>query len=141
VVNVGTKLFCGASLVAVLSVGALAAEVLERGGDPWHFERGQGWRFEHPPGVWSPYYVWWWVNGQVVLLAAPAVHVVQFSSGIYELRGNGITIPYHWVWVRTSPVVAPPPPPSYPPPPPPPPAAPSASTFPSPPPAAPAPSR
>ncbi len=116
-VNVGTKLSCGVLLIAALWAGAPCAEAQERSGDPWHFEHERGWRFEHRPGVWSQYYVWWWVNGHVVLLAAPAVRVVQFSNGRYELHGNGITVPYQWVWVQTSPVVAPPPPPAFPPPP------------------------
>ncbi|SRR6266849_769475 len=31
--------------------------------EDWHFDRGRGWRFEHRPGFWSPYYVWWWTGG------------------------------------------------------------------------------
>src|SRR3989442_8395 len=40
--------------------------------DDWHFDRGRGWRFEHRPGVWSPYHVWWWTGGRVVMLALMA---------------------------------------------------------------------
>lgn len=48
------------------------------------------------------------VNGQVVLLPAPTINVVQYSNGRYELRGDGIPVPYHWVWVATLPPLPPP---------------------------------
>ena len=40
----------------------------------------------------------------------PAATVVSFPGGRYELRGDGITAPYQWVWVPNSPPVPPPPP-------------------------------
>jgi len=103
---------------------------------PWRFERGSGWRFEHRPGAWSPYYLWWWVDGRVVFLPAPTVRVVQYSNGRYELLGDGLAVPYHWVWVPALPPVPPPPPPavSPPAPPAPPPAPPVGSAPPAPPP-------
>ncbi len=83
--------------------------------DDWHFDRGRGWRFEHRPGVWSPYHVWWWTGGRVVMLAAPTVTVVPYPNGRYELRGDGITVPYYWAWVTAQLYIAPPPPPVVPP--------------------------
>jgi hypothetical protein len=74
----------------------------------WRFEARLGWRFEVRPGVWSPYYVWWWVDNRVVLLPAPTVTSVQYPNGYYQLYGNGISVPYYWVWV---PAVRPPAPP------------------------------
>ena len=65
----------------------------------WHFDRGRGWRWAPRPGFWSAPYSWWWVNRQVVLLAAPTVTVVHYPQGRYELRGDGVTVPYHWVWI------------------------------------------
>jgi hypothetical protein len=44
--------------------------------------------------------------------APPTPSVVQFPTGRYELRGDGITEPYRWVWIPnppTEPPVAPPP--------------------------------
>ncbi len=38
-------------------------------------------------------------------VAAPApmvVRVVQYPHGRYELRGDGVTTPYEWVWVVTA---------------------------------------
>ena len=84
----------------------------------WRFDRGRYWRWEPRPGVWSAPYSWWWVNRQVVLLAAPTVTVVQYPQGRYELRGDGVSVPYYWVWVPVFYAAAPPPP--LPPPPPPP---------------------
>jgi hypothetical protein len=80
----------------------------------WHFDRGRGWRFEHRPGFWSPYYVWWWTGGRVVMLAAPTVTVVNYTTGRYELRGDGIAVPYYWAWVPAQAYIAAPPPPAAP---------------------------
>ena len=110
----------------------------------WRFESRLGWRFEVRPGVWSPYHVWWWVDNRMVLLPAPTVTIVQYPTGYYQLYGNGIAVPYYWVWV---PAISPPPPPAppspiavpappAPAPPPPPVATPPASTL-TPPPTAP----
>ena len=41
----------------------------------------------------------------------PTPNVVQYETGRYELRGDGITTPYTWVWIPNPP----PPPPSGPP--------------------------
>ena len=82
--------------------------------DDWHFDRGRGWRFEHRPGFWSPYYVWWWTGGRVVMLAAPSVTVVNYPTGQYQLRGDGITVPYYWAWVPAQTYIAAPPPPAVP---------------------------
>jgi hypothetical protein len=83
----------------------------ERHAAPWRFERGHGWRFERSAGVWSPYYAWWWIDQRVVLLAAPTATVVQYPTGRYELRGDGVSVPYYWVWLPTQPVIAAPAPP------------------------------
>jgi hypothetical protein len=82
--------------------------------DDWHFDTGRGWRFEHRPGFWSPYYVWWWTDGRVVMLAAPTVTVVNYPTGQYQLRGDGITVPYYWAWVPAQAYTAAPPPPAVP---------------------------
>jgi len=36
--------------------------------------------------------------------------VVEFPTGRYELRGDGVTSPYGWVWVPNPPAAPPPPP-------------------------------
>ena len=82
--------------------------------DDWRFDRGRGWRFEHRPGFWSPYYVWWWTGGRVVMLGAPTVTVVNYPTGRYELRGDGVTVPYYWAWVPAQAYIAAPPPPAVP---------------------------
>ena len=57
------------------------------------------------------------VYGQPAITAAvapappPAPSVVEYSTGRYELRGDGMSVPYTWVWIPN----APPPPPSAPP--------------------------
>lgn len=71
----------------------------------WGFAPRYGWRFEVRPGVWSPYHVWWWVDNRVVFLPAPTATIVQYPTGSYQLRGNGITVPYHWVWVPAGTIV------------------------------------
>jgi len=77
----------------------------------WRFEPRRGWHFEVRPGVWSPYHVWWWVDNRVVLLPAPTETIVEYPTGTYQLHGNGITVPYYWVWL---PAMSPPPPPAPP---------------------------
>jgi hypothetical protein len=46
--------------------------------------------------------------------APPPPSVVEFSTGRYELRGDGITAPYAWVWVPNPPPAPPSPPPAPP---------------------------
>jgi len=33
--------------------------------------------------------------------------VIEFPSGRYELRGDGITTPYRWVWIPNPPTAPP----------------------------------
>jgi hypothetical protein len=55
---------------------------------------------------------------QVVYTSRPAVYLpptptaVEYPHGRYELRGDGVRVGYHWVWI---PRVPPPPPPPDPP--------------------------
>lgn len=42
--------------------------------------------------------------------AAPAPTVVEYPHGRYELRGDGVRLAYHWVWVPRVPPPPPPPP-------------------------------
>jgi hypothetical protein len=44
--------------------------------------------------------------------APPSVpRVVEFATGRYELRGDGVYSPYAWVWIPNPPAAPPPPPP------------------------------
>lgn len=48
----------------------------------------------------------------VVVQPSPAYPtVVQYSTGRYELRGDGIYTPYQWVWIPNAHPLPPPPPP------------------------------
>jgi len=49
----------------------------------------------------------------VSVAPAPPENVIQYSHGRYELRGDGVSTPYRWVWIPNPP----PPPPAAPPPP------------------------
>jgi hypothetical protein len=67
--------------------------------------------YSYPPAVYDlP------TRGTVAVAPAPAPpptpSVVQYPHGRYELRGDGITTPYTWVWIPNPP---PPPPPAAPP--------------------------
>jgi hypothetical protein len=75
----------------------------------WRFERDRGWRWEHRPGVWSPFFVWWAIDGRPLLRPYPAARIVRYPTGYYELVGDGITVPFYWVWRQTAVVAAPPP--------------------------------
>jgi len=39
--------------------------------------------------------------------AQPTPNVVQFDTGRYELRGDGVTTPYRWVWIPNPPTAPP----------------------------------
>ena len=47
--------------------------------------------------------------------APPTPNVVEFSTGRYELRGDGVSTPYTWVWVPNPPTSPPPAAPTAPP--------------------------
>jgi hypothetical protein len=47
----------------------------------------------------------------VVEPPAPVPTVVQYPHGRHELRGDGVTVAYHWVWI---PAIPPPPRPAPP---------------------------
>ncbi|PYN26835.1 MAG: hypothetical protein DMD99_04250 [Candidatus Rokuibacteriota bacterium] len=56
-------------------------------------------------------------RGTVSIAPAPTESVVQYPHGRYELRGDGMTVPYRWLWIPNPPPpppVAPPPPPAEP---------------------------
>jgi hypothetical protein len=44
----------------------------------------------------------------VSVAPAPMPNVVQFSTGRYELRGDGLSTPYTWVWIPNAPTAPPP---------------------------------
>jgi hypothetical protein len=39
--------------------------------------------------------------------ARPTPNVAQFATGRYELRGDGVSIPYAWVWIPNPPTAPP----------------------------------
>jgi hypothetical protein len=41
----------------------------------------------------------------------PTPSVIQYPTGRWELRGDGLTIPYRWVWIPNPPAAPPTPPP------------------------------
>jgi hypothetical protein len=49
--------------------------------------------------------------------ASSMPRVVEFPTGRYELRGDGVYAPYVWVWIPNPPAAPPPPPPPTAPPP------------------------
>ena len=53
------------------------------------------------------------VGGTLALAPAtpPTPSVIQYPTGRWELRGDGLTIPYRWVWIPNPPAAPPTPPP------------------------------
>ena len=47
-------------------------------------------------------------NGTVSVAPSPTPSVVEFSTGRYELRGDGVSAPYTWVWIPNPPTAPPP---------------------------------
>jgi len=63
-----------------------------------------------PPATYAPA-----PSSTVSVAPAPqAPTVVQFATGRYELRGDGVTSPYMWVWIPNPPASPPPTPPAEP---------------------------
>jgi hypothetical protein len=113
------KLLAAPLVVAViLTTVSPTVHAQPRGAESWSFTPARGWRYELRPGIWSPYYVWWVVNGKVVLREPPTTVKLFGRIGNYELHGNGIDAAYHWVWVPNTygEQPAPPNPPPAPPP-------------------------
>ena len=72
-----------------------------------------------PPASYSPPVSYAPPSSATVSVApAPTPSVVQFPTGRYELRGDGVSAPYTWVWIPNPPTAPPPaapPPPTAPP--------------------------
>jgi hypothetical protein len=59
---------------------------------------------EHPIPYGQP------TGGAISLAPSPAAttpNVIQYSTGRYELRGDGMTVPYTWVWIPNPPPAPP----------------------------------
>jgi hypothetical protein len=59
-----------------------------------------------------PIYYYPPVSRQVTMTSAPPPmpSVIEYPTGRYELRGDGATTPYTWVWIPNPPAAPPPPP-------------------------------
>ena len=62
-----------------------------------------------PPAGYSPS-----MSGTMSVVPAPppTPSVIEYPTGRYELRGDGVTTPYTWVWIPNPPTSPPPGPPS-----------------------------
>src|SRR5258708_6454042 len=58
----------------------------------------------YDPAVYGP-----GVGGTLALAspAPPTPSVIQYPTGRWELRGDGLTIPYRWVWIPNPPTAPP----------------------------------
>jgi len=54
-------------------------------------------------------------SGTVSFAPDPTQRIVQFPTGRYEMRGDGVSTPYTWVWIPNPPTSPPPTPPTAPP--------------------------
>jgi len=56
-----------------------------------------------PPPVYEPPASSFAPPGGTVSVAPPMPNVIEYPNGRYELRGDGITTPYQWVWIPNPP--------------------------------------
>ena len=70
-------------------------------------------------GTMGPEYEWpsrhivaRWYGPRITTRVRGRASVVEFPTGRYELRGDGITEPYRWVWIPKPPTAPPAEPPS-----------------------------
>ena len=68
--------------------------------------------YSPPPVVYAPPPVAYYPPPPPAPPPPPMPRIIQYPHGRYELQGDGVTTPYHWVWIPNPP---PPPPPSAPP--------------------------
>jgi len=90
----------------VVPFGVFAGPVIAYAPSPLYYEPPTYYEPDssYAPSVYSP--------SVSVAPAAPSTpSVIQYPNGRYELRGDGITTPYTWVWIPNPP----PPPPAAPP--------------------------
>ncbi len=106
----------GSSTTANVALGLASFAVFNQLFSPFFYPRP----VYAAPVVYSPPVVYsaptvYTVPSQVVVVrpAPPPPTVVQYPHGRYELRGDGVSMPYQWVWIPNPP----PPPPVAPPPP------------------------
>ena len=64
-----------------------------------------------PPVAYGPQAPYAYGGSAAYAAPPPMPRVVEFPTGRYELRGDGVYTPYAWVWVPNPPVAPPPPPP------------------------------
>jgi hypothetical protein len=85
---------------------------------PLYYGYGYGAPYYPPPAYYAPDYapppVYGPPAGGSVSPVPPTSSVVQFPNGRYELRGDGITTPYTWVWIPNPPPAPPAAPPAPP---------------------------
>lgn len=78
-------------------------------GSDLSYDPGPAYAPAYGPAVYGP-----GVGGAVALAPSPppTPSVIQYPSGRWELRGDGLTIPYRWVWIPNPPTAPPSAPPS-----------------------------
>lgn len=64
------------------------------------------------PSYTYPSYAYPAYPSQPPVVQSPVPTVVQYPHGRYELRGDGVTVAYRWVWIPNPPPPPPPPPPA-----------------------------
>jgi hypothetical protein len=56
------------------------------------------------PAYYAPaYYGWPYSAAPAATQGWTGPRVVQYAHGRYELRGDGVTVPWSWVWIPTAP--------------------------------------
>jgi len=86
------------------SVVAYAAPVVPYAAAPAYYGDGSAY-YDSPaaydsPAVYNPAVA---APGSVAVSPAPIPNVIQYATGRYELRGDGLTVPYTWVWIPNPP--------------------------------------
>ena len=69
----------------------------------------------YPPAYYDPSMSYAPPSGTVSFAPDPSQKIVQFPTGRYEMRGDGVSSPYTWVWIPNPPTSPPPAAPTEPP--------------------------
>jgi len=87
------------------------------GVDPYYSAAGYDLSSAYAPSAYPPAGYGGSYGGTIALSTPPPMpSVVEYPTGRFELRGDGVVVPYRWVWIPNPPLAPPPPaPPAGPP--------------------------
>lgn len=73
----------------------------------WSYPAAYATAAYYPGGYYAPYPTAYVTAAPVSRAVWTGPRVVQYAHGRYELRGDGVSVPYAWIWIPNPAAVAP----------------------------------